>query len=145
MPRHFSTDLDNMPDLVQYLINNISDLPQASHSFLYALRVLIFSNLVSAVVLLASGADDTRVRDFYMNLLVDPIQQRFNPVFRSGDLTSQEMDRICDAVEVITHTIAKLISDVGGNFPFISVKHIAHDFPICPQILTTYFISIGTC
>jgi hypothetical protein len=28
------SELDNMPDLVQYLISNISELPQASHSYL---------------------------------------------------------------------------------------------------------------
>jgi hypothetical protein len=35
-----------------------------------------------------------------MNLLVDPIQQRFQPAFRTTDLTSKEMDRICDGIEV---------------------------------------------
>ena len=85
-----------MPDLVQYLIANISDLPQASHS-----------DLVSAIVLLASGASNVQVRDFYMNLLVDPIERRFEPIFRTSDLTSKEMDRICDGIEVYNpfHTI----------------------------------------
>ena len=36
-----------------------------------------------------------------MNLLVDPIQQRFQPAFRTTDLTSKEMDRICDGIEVL--------------------------------------------
>ena len=36
-----------------------------------------------------------------MNLLVDPIQQRFNPAFNTKDLTSKEMDRICDGIEML--------------------------------------------
>jgi len=65
--------------------------------------------------MLASGVENHGLRDFYMNLLVDPIQERFNPVFRSGDLTSREMDKICDAIEVHSDiSIANV--DVGRNF-----------------------------
>jgi len=37
-----------------------------------------------------------------MNLLVAPIEKRFDPVFHTTDLTSKEMDRICDGIEVST-------------------------------------------
>jgi hypothetical protein len=36
-----------------------------------------------------------------MNLLVDPIQQRFNPAFNIKDLTSKQMDRLCDGIEML--------------------------------------------
>jgi hypothetical protein len=35
-----------------------------------------------------------------MNLLVAPIEKRFDPAFHTTDLTSKEMDRICDGIEV---------------------------------------------
>lgn len=36
-----------------------------------------------------------------MNLLVAPIQARFNPAFQIKDLTSKQMDRICDGIEML--------------------------------------------
>jgi len=36
-----------------------------------------------------------------MNLLVDPIQQRFSPAFNRHDLTFREMDGLCDAIEML--------------------------------------------
>lgn len=35
-----------------------------------------------------------------MNLLVAPIEKRFDPAFHTTDLSSKEMDRICDGIEV---------------------------------------------
>jgi len=97
---------DNMPDFIQYLMAHISDLPQASHSYVSTTHCQngntdFSSDLVSAIVLLASGAETQQMRNFYMNLLVDPIQQRFSPAFHKHDLTLREMDRLCDAIEML--------------------------------------------
>jgi hypothetical protein len=80
-------------------------------------------------VLLASGAENPLIREVYMSLLVRPIEQRFNPVFRTNDLTSQEMDRICDAIEVAP-TCPPTNPDVGGYLPFQSIEYVTHDLSL---------------
>jgi hypothetical protein len=97
-----------------------------SHSLLIRTLTLQFvewaddSDLVSAIVLLASGAKTEQMRNLYMNLLVDPIQQRFQPAFHTTDLTSKEMDGICNGIEMLEGIfISSQSSTLAMIFQFI--------------------------
>ena len=46
-----------------------------------------------------------------MNLLVAPIENRFDSAFHNSNLTNKEMDRICDGIEVLSSASGELLNN----------------------------------